>query len=84
MIDSGERSRERVQALIERNAVGLVEVLLGLAQDGSVAVTGRVSAVNALLDRAYGKPPYSDGSPDERIDLQARLAAALEGGGDDA
>ena len=70
--------REKVDALIKRNGLGLADILLRLAEDPSVAVNHRIAAANSLLDRGFGRPPYADTASDERVDLQERLLAALE------
>ena len=45
-----------------------VNVLARIAMDDNCAPAARVSAVNALLDRGYGRPAQPDPTPDDTAD----------------
>ncbi|MBR0901202.1 DUF5681 domain-containing protein [Bradyrhizobium liaoningense] len=50
---------KEVQELARTHTTDAIEGLARIAKDKKAPAAARVSAWNALLDRAYGKPPQS-------------------------
>jgi len=52
-------AKRELSEMAKEHAQGALETLVAVHQDKEAPHAARVSAANAILDRAYGKPPQA-------------------------